>query len=116
MGTFEREMETIWERGCCKEECQDRDKSGGKGNSGLETSKSGTKYIAEMKKVILNQSRQIHDTVRVQRKGLDQGGQLESGQVIFRKAEIQNHRKAKTVRKSNQVQKEITRAKNTYCS
>lgn len=50
MGTFEGEMETIWGRGCCKEECQDKDKSDGKGNSGLETSKSSTEYAAEMKK------------------------------------------------------------------
>lgn len=50
LGTFEGEMETICGRGCCKEECQDRDKSDGKGNSGLETSKSRTEYRAEMKK------------------------------------------------------------------
>lgn len=39
LGTSEGEMETIWRRGCCRNECQDRDKSEWKGNGGWTTSK-----------------------------------------------------------------------------
>lgn len=39
LGTSEGEMETIWRGGCCRNECQDRDKSEWKGNGGWTTSK-----------------------------------------------------------------------------
>lgn len=34
LGIFEGEMEIIWRGGCCRNECQDRDKSEWKGNGG----------------------------------------------------------------------------------
>lgn len=39
LGTSEGEMETIWRGGCCRNECQDRDKSEWKGNGDWTTSK-----------------------------------------------------------------------------
>lgn len=39
LGTSEGEMETICWGGCCRNECQDRDKSEWKGNGGWTTSK-----------------------------------------------------------------------------